>query len=58
MAQRLRCCATNQKVAGSIPAGVRAIVRSERSHYCSGVDSPCNRNEYQEHFLRVKAAGA
>jgi hypothetical protein len=23
-----------------------------------GVDSNSNRNEYQEHFLRVKAAGA
>ena len=25
VAQRLRCCATNQKVAGSIPAGVIVI---------------------------------
>jgi len=29
-----------------------------RSHYGPGVDSASNRNEYQEHFLRVKAAGA
>ena len=29
-----------------------------RSHYGLGVDSVSNRNEYQEHFLEVKAAGA
>jgi len=29
-----------------------------RSHYGLGVDSASNRNEYQEHFLGVKAAGA
>jgi hypothetical protein len=29
-----------------------------RSHYGPGVDSAYNRNEYQEHFLEVKAAGA
>jgi len=29
-----------------------------RSHYGSGVDSASNRNEYQEHFLGVKAAYA
>ena len=29
-----------------------------RLHYGSGVDSDSNRNEYQEHFLGVKAAGA
>ena len=28
------------------------------SHYGSGVDSASERNEYQEHFLGVKAAGA
>ena len=31
---------------------------SPRSHYDPGVDSASNRNEYQEHFLEVKAAGA
>jgi len=31
---------------------------SFRSHYGPGVDSASNRNEYQEHFLGVKAAGA
>jgi len=57
----LRRCATNQKVAGSIPAGVIGIfieIKSFRSHYGPGVDSDSNRNEYQEHFLGVKAAGA
>ena len=29
-----------------------------RSRYGPGVDSASNRNEYQEHFLGVKAAGA
>jgi len=33
-------------------------IKSFRSHYGPGVDSASNRNEYQEHFLRVKAAGA
>ena len=27
-------------------------------HYGPGVDSACNRNEYREYFLWVKAAGA
>jgi hypothetical protein len=29
-----------------------------QSHYGPGVDSASNRNEYQEYFLGVKAAGA
>jgi len=61
VAQLLRCCATNRKVAFSIPAGVSGFfidIKSLRSHYGSGVDSASNRNEYQEHFLGVKAAGA
>jgi len=61
LAQWLRCCATNRKVAGSIPAGVSGVfidIKSFRSHYGPGVDSASNRNEYQEHFLGVKAAGA
>jgi len=33
-------------------------IKSFRSHYGPGVDSVSNRNEYQEHFLGVKAAGA
>jgi hypothetical protein len=31
---------------------------SFRPHYGPGVDSASNRNEYQEYFLGVKAAGA
>ena len=61
VAQWLRCCATNRKVAGSIPAGVNGFfiaINSFRSHYSSGVDSASNRNEYQEYFLEVKLAGA
>ena len=50
-----------QKVAGSIPAGVSGYfidIKSFRSHYGPVVNSASNRNEYQEHFLGVKAAGA
>jgi len=57
----LRRCATNRKVAGSIPDGVIGFfidIKSFRSHYGPGVDSASNRNEYQEYFLGVKAAGA
>jgi hypothetical protein len=28
------------------------------SHYGPGIDSASNRNEYQEYFLGIKAAGA
>ena len=57
MAQWLRRCATNREVAGSIPPGVIDI-KSFRTYYGPGVDSASNRNEYQEHFLGVKAADA
>jgi len=43
--QWLICCATNWKVAGSIPAGVSGffiVIKSFRSHSAS------NRNEYKE----------
>ena len=61
VAQWLRCGATNRKVAGSIPSGVTGFfidIKFFRSHYGPGVDSASNRNEYQEHFPGVKAAGA
>ena len=61
VAQWLSCCATIQKVAGSIPASVSGYfidIKSLRSHYGPGVDSTSNRNEYQEYFVRVKAACA
>ena len=57
VAQWLRRCATNQKVAGSIPACVSGFfidIKSFRSHYGPGVGSASNRNEYQEYFLRGK----
>jgi len=61
VAQWLGCCATNRKVAGSIPADVIGFfmdIKTFQSHYGPGVDSASNRNEYQEHFLGVKAASA
>jgi len=61
VAQRLRCCVTNRKFAGSIPDGVSEffiVIKYFRSHYGSGVDSASNRNEYQEYFLGVKAVSA
>ena len=61
VAQWLRYCATNRKIAGSIRAGVTGIfidIKSFRSHYGSGVDSASNRNEYQQHFPVVKTVGA
>ena len=56
VAQWLRCCATNRKVAVSIPAGVSGFfidTKSFRSYYGPRVDSASNRNEYQEYFLGV-----
>ena len=61
MAQWLKCCATNRKVAGSIRDGVSGFfidIKSFRSNYGLGVDSASNRNEDQEYFLGVKAGGA
>jgi len=49
------------KFAGSIPAGVIGEffieIKSFPSHYGPGVDAASNRNEYQEDFLGLKAAG-
>ena len=56
VAQWLRCCATNRKVAGSIPDGVNGIFHwlnpSDRT-MAPGVESASNRNEYQEEFPGV-----
>ena len=44
-----------------MPASVGGFfndIKSFWSHYGPGVDSASNRNEYQEHFLGVKAASA
>ena len=46
---------------GSIPDDVSGFfinIKSFRSHYGPGVDSVSNRNECQEYFLGLKAAGA
>jgi len=51
----LGCCATNRKFVVSIPAGVTGI---SQCHKILPIDSASNRNEYQEYFLRIKAAGA
>jgi len=62
VAQWLRCCATNQKVTGLISHLVSMKffidIKSLPLQYGPGVDSASNRNEYQEYFLGVKAAGA
>ena len=61
VAQWLSFCATNRKVAGSIPGCVIGFfidIKFFRSHYGSGVDSASNRDEYREYYLGVKAAGA
>ena len=62
VAQWLRCCATNRKVTGSIPASVSGFFIDTKiasnSHYGPGVDSASNRNEYQGYFLGIKAASA
>ena len=54
VAQWLRCCATNRKVAGLILAVVSGFfihIKSFRSHCGPGVDLASNINEYQEYFL-------
>jgi hypothetical protein len=50
---RLGHCATSLMVVGSILDSAIGIFQ-----YGPGVDSTCNRNEYQEYFLGLKAAGA
>jgi len=60
VSQWLKCCATNLKVAGSISAVVSGFfidTKSFRSHHGPGVDSASSRNEYQEYFMGVNAAG-
>ena len=60
VAKWLRCYATNRKVVGSIPVGVSGFfiyIKSFRLHYGPGVDSVPKRNEYQEYFLGINAAG-
>ena len=61
VAQWLRCCATNRKVAVRsqlVSLEFFIDIKYFRLHYGPGLDLASNRNEYQEHFLEVKAAGA
>jgi hypothetical protein len=60
VAQWLRCCATNRKVAGSIPDGVVGLFHSHNPSdrtMALGSNQPLT-NEYQEHILGVNAASA
>jgi hypothetical protein len=60
VAQWLKHCATNWKVAGSIPDGIAGIFNRHNPSgrtMALGVDSASNRSEYQEYFLGVKATG-
>ena len=53
----LRHCTTNRMVAGSISDGVIGFFywHNPSCHTMAlGVDSACNRNEYQDYFLGVK----
>jgi hypothetical protein len=53
--------ATSRKAAVSIPDDVIGIFHRRNTsdrNMVLGVDSTSNRNEYQEYFLGVKAAGA
>jgi len=61
VAQWLRCCA---KIGRSLVRSQLVSleffidIKSFRSKYGPGIDSTSNINEYQEHFLGIKAAGA
>ena len=58
MAQWLRRCATNRKVADRLQMVSLLFfmdIKSFRSHYSPEVDIASNRNEYQEYFLGVKS---
>ena len=41
-----------------VPLEIFIDIKSFQSHDGPGVDSACNRKEYQEHYLGIKAAGA
>ena len=59
VAQWLRCCATNRKVAGSIPAGVSGFfidIKSFRSP--GGLTQPLTEMSTRRISWGVKAAGA
>ena len=52
----MRHCTSSLEVTGSIPDGVIDIILP--AALCPWGYSAYNRNEYQEYFLAVKAAGA
>ena len=55
------CGIDAEPLSGCTETGVSGFfidIKSFWSHYGPGVDSACNRNEYQEYYLGVKAAGA
>jgi len=61
VAQWLRFCVQiGRSIVRSHPVSLEIFIdiKSFRSHYGPRVDSDSNRNEYQEHFLGEKAAGA
>ena len=61
VARWLRCCATNRKVAGSIPDGVIGIFHSHNPSdrtVALGSTQPLTEMSTQEYFLGIKAAGA
>ena len=62
VAQWLKCCATKSEGrwfdSSRVSLEFFIDIKSFRSHYGPVVDSASNRNEYQEHFLGVKAAVA
>jgi hypothetical protein len=61
VAQWLKYCAMNQKVAGSIPVAVMEFFIDINPSYRTmalGSIQPLKRNEYREYFLGVNAAVA
>ena len=57
MAQLVEALCYKQEVRG-FDSRLCHWTKSFRPHYGPGVDSDSNRNEYQEYFLGIKAAGA
>ena len=55
VAQWLRCCATNTKVAGSIPAGVNEIFIESFRTMALGSTQPLTEMSTKEYFLGVKS---
>ena len=60
VAQWLRCCEMGSSLVRFPMVSLEFFIdiKPFRSHYGPEVDSASNRNDYQEYFLGVKAAGA